>query len=108
MFLIGGGGYQEVSLFPQSNSVNIDPIFGGVPPPTLSVGGSSSFGEVLQPVLTGPLVAPVSQPKRLTSDVDSSLAQAAANLSLELTGGGGSSSSSNTGIHTINKYIIII
>lgn len=47
------------------------------------------LGDVLQPVAMGPLAAtsqPSQQPKRLTSDVDTSLVQAAANLSLELTG----------------------
>lgn len=92
ILIICVGGYQEVSLFPQSAGGGgnpVDPLFGGGP--SSSVGGANSLGEVLQPVATGPLAVPVSQPqpKRLTSDVDSSLAQAAANLSIELTGGGG-------------------
>lgn len=77
-----------MSLFPQSGGNNpLDSSFGS-PAPT-SMG--NSLGDLLQPVATGPLAAPVSQPqpKRLTTDVDSSLAQAAANLSIELTGGGG-------------------
>ena len=85
-----------MSLFPQSGGNNpLDSSFGS-PAPT-SMG--NSLGDLLQPVATGPLAAPVSQPqpKRLTTDVDSSLAQAAANLSIELTGGGGGGGGAGAG-----------
>ena len=87
-FIVHVGGYQEVNLFPQSGGSNpLDSSFGSTTPSSMG----NSLGDVLQPVATGPLAAPVSQaqPKRLTTDVDSSLAQAAANLSIELSGGGG-------------------
>lgn len=81
-------GYQEVSLFPQKSGPDFDTVFGTQPISTTSGSSSNGFGDILQPISSGPLAtAPQPQSKPLTTDVDSSLAHAAANLSLELTSG---------------------
>lgn len=65
------GGYQEVSLFPQKT-------------PNIQTGpASNGMADLLQPIAVGPLAtATPPQPKRLTTDIDSSLAQTAATLDL--------------------------
>ena len=81
-------GYQEVNLFPQKSGPDFDTVFGAQPISTTGGSGSNGFGEILQPISSGPLATTFQpQSKPLTTDVDSSLAHAAANLSLELTSG---------------------
>ena len=75
-------------MFPQKSGPDFDTVFGTHPTSTISGNNSNGFGDILQPITSGPLAgAPQPQAKPLTTDVDSSLAQAAANLSLELTSG---------------------
>lgn len=89
--------YQEISLFPQQNPTtqpNFDSPFGNplLQPNQPSGVGSNGLGDILQPISSGPLATKQPPPQqKLTTDVDSSLALAANNLSLELGGGVGGS-----------------
>lgn len=102
-------GYQEVDLFSEIRGVNFDnvfgssepqqqrqqaPAFGGNPVPqqSASVHPSLMGGDILMPQAVGPLASQSMmqpQPQRLTKDVDSSLARAAENLSIEMSGSRG-------------------
>lgn len=99
--------YQEVDLFTEirGSGANFDAVFGSTveathpaPQPATSM-NQFGMGQILQPQAAGPLASQypaTSQTPRLTKDVDSSLANAAANLSMSKSTSSISSASSLT------------
>lgn len=99
VYFLAISSYQEVDLFSEIRSTDFNSVFGSSQAPTASTSTPSSaagvgvslnqytMGDILTPQAVGPhaqqpVTIASAAPKALTSDVDSSLAAAAANLSM--------------------------